>query len=148
VSRGWARAGDMAMVGDVAGRGQRRDVTAVHGALICKAQFGPAAVMANCVPPLMGPHSADRSDPNPVMMAVGVGPSLPLAGGTAPGGVPVRVLPAISPGVSEGMSAISGPRYSSSAVSSTKTRPTWSISRMSAERSSSSWCEVRLDDLH
>ena len=50
------------MVVDVAGRGQRRDVTAVHGAVIGQAQFGPAALMANCVPPLMGLHSADRGD--------------------------------------------------------------------------------------
>ena len=55
------------------GPDQRHDVTAVHGVLIRKAQFGPAALMANCVPPLMGLHSADRSDRNPAMVGVGVG---------------------------------------------------------------------------
>jgi hypothetical protein len=61
------------MVVDIAGRGQCRDVTAVHGAVIGKAQSGPAALMANCVPPLMGLHSADRSDRHPAMVGVGVG---------------------------------------------------------------------------
>jgi hypothetical protein len=46
-----------------AGRGQRRDVTAVHGAVVGKAEFGAAVVMANCVPPLMGLHSANRAMP-------------------------------------------------------------------------------------
>jgi hypothetical protein len=35
----------MGMVVDVAGRGQCRDVTAVHGALIGKAQFRPSALV-------------------------------------------------------------------------------------------------------
>jgi hypothetical protein len=61
------------MVVDVAGRGQGHDVTAVHRALIRQAQLGPAAVMANCVPPLMGLHSANRSDRHPAMVGVGVG---------------------------------------------------------------------------
>ncbi len=61
------------MVVDVAGRGQRRDVTAVHGAVIGQVHFGPAAVMADCVPPLMGLHSADRGDPDPAMVGVGAG---------------------------------------------------------------------------
>ena len=42
------------MVMDVAGRGQCRDVTAVHGAVIGQPQFGPAVLMANCVPSLVG----------------------------------------------------------------------------------------------
>jgi hypothetical protein len=41
------RAEDMAMVVDVAGRGQRRDVTAAHGALICQAQFGLAVLSSS-----------------------------------------------------------------------------------------------------
>jgi len=61
------------MVVDVAGRGQCRDVTAVHGAVIGQAQFGPAVLMADCVPPLMGLHSADRGDRDPAMVGVGVG---------------------------------------------------------------------------
>ena len=60
------------MVVDVAGRGQGHDVTAAHGALIRKAQFGPAAVMANCVLPLMGLHSANQR--------TSAGPSEELAG--------------------------------------------------------------------
>ena len=67
------RAEDMAVIVDVAGRGQRRDVTAVHGALICRAQFRPPTLMANCIPPLMGLHAADRSDCDPAMVGVGVG---------------------------------------------------------------------------
>src|SRR4029077_10370173 len=59
------RAEDMAMVVDVAGRGQGGDVPAVHGALIGKAQFRPPALMANRIPPLMGLHAADRSDRDP-----------------------------------------------------------------------------------
>ncbi len=61
------------MVVDVAGRGQCRDVTAVHGAVIGQAQFGPAVVVANCVPALVGLHAADRGDPDPAMVGVGVG---------------------------------------------------------------------------
>ncbi len=55
------RADDMAMVVNVAGRGQSRDITAVHGALIHKAQFGPATLMANCVPP---PATSESAQPN------------------------------------------------------------------------------------
>src|SRR5438309_383352 len=66
------RADDMAMVVDVAGRGQGGDITAVHGALIGKAQVGPAALVANRIPPLMGLHAADRSDGDPAMVGVGV----------------------------------------------------------------------------
>ena len=61
------------MVVDVPGRNQRRDVTAVHGAVVGKAQFGPAVFMADCVPPLMGLHSADRGDRNPALVGVGIG---------------------------------------------------------------------------
>ena len=73
MSRGWDPAEDMAMVVDVPGRDRRRYVTAVHGALICKAQFGTAAFMADPVPSLMGLHSADRGDRNPALVGVGVG---------------------------------------------------------------------------
>jgi hypothetical protein len=66
-------AGDVAMVVDVAGRSQGCDVTAMHGAVFGKAQFGPAPLMANCVPPLMGLDAADRSDRHPAMVGVGVG---------------------------------------------------------------------------
>ena len=55
------------------GGGQCRDVTTVHSAVIGKAQFGPAALMADCVPPLMGLHSSDRGDSDPAMVGVGVG---------------------------------------------------------------------------
>ena len=61
------------MVVDVAGRGQCCDVTAVHSAVIGKAQFGPAAFMANCIPPLMGLYAADRSDRHPAVVGVGIG---------------------------------------------------------------------------
>jgi len=63
----------MAVIVDIAGRGQCRDVTAGHGALICKAQVRPSTLMANCGPPLMRLHAAHRSDCNPAMMGVGVG---------------------------------------------------------------------------
>src|SRR5271165_7293100 len=63
----------MAMVVDVAGRSQRRDVTAVHGAFLCKAQFDAVALMANYVPPLMGLYSSDRSDRNPALVGVRIG---------------------------------------------------------------------------
>jgi hypothetical protein len=58
----------MAVIVDVAGRGQRRDVTAVHGAVVGKAEFGAAVVMANCVPPLMSLHAADRGNGHPAMV--------------------------------------------------------------------------------
>jgi hypothetical protein len=58
---------------DVAGRGQRRHVAAVHGAVIDEAQFRPAVLMAKGVPPLMGFHSMDRRDRNPAVVGVGVG---------------------------------------------------------------------------
>ena len=66
------RAEDMTMVVDVTGWGQCRDVTAAHGAVIGQPEFGLAAVMANCVPPLVGLDAADRSDRNPAMVGVGV----------------------------------------------------------------------------
>jgi hypothetical protein len=71
--RAGTRAEDVAMVVDVAGWGQGCDVTAVHGALIGKAQVRPAALMANGIPPLMGLNAADRSDCDPAMVGVGVG---------------------------------------------------------------------------
>ena len=46
----------------VPGWDQRRDVTAVQGALGGQAQFGPAVLMADRVPPLMGFHPVDRGD--------------------------------------------------------------------------------------
>ena len=51
---------DMAVVVDVAGRDQRCHVTAPHGAVLYKSQFGPAVFMPDRVPPLMGFHPADR----------------------------------------------------------------------------------------
>ena len=80
-----------------------------------------------------GSPPADRGDRDPAMVGVGVGHH-PSGGGTAPRGDPVGLDEPFPPGRLEGISAISGPRYSSSAASSTKTRPTWSISRMSAEQ--------------
>ena len=56
------------MVVDVAGRSQCCDVTAVHGPVIGKAQFGLASLVANCVPPLMSLDAADRSDRHPAMV--------------------------------------------------------------------------------
>jgi hypothetical protein len=63
----------MAVVVDVAGRSQRRDVTAAHGTVIDQAQFGATAFMTNRVPPLMGLNSADRGDRHPAMVGVGIG---------------------------------------------------------------------------
>ena len=59
------------MVVDVARRSQCCDVTAVHGPVIGKAQFGLASLVANCVPPLMSLDAADRSDRHPAMVGVG-----------------------------------------------------------------------------
>jgi hypothetical protein len=62
----------MAMIVDVAGRDQCRDVAAGHGAVIFKAQLGPAVLMADRVPPLMSLYTPDRSDRDPAMVGVGV----------------------------------------------------------------------------
>ncbi len=71
--RAGTRAGDMTVVVDVSGRDQRRHVTAVKGALLRKVHLGPAALMADRVPPLMGLHPADWSDTDPAAVGVGVG---------------------------------------------------------------------------
>ena len=71
--RAGTRAKDMAVVVDVAGRDQRRHVTAPHGAVLYEAQLSPAVLMADGVPALMGLNSADRGDRNPAMVGVGVG---------------------------------------------------------------------------
>jgi hypothetical protein len=67
------RAENMAVVVDVAGRGQRHDVAAVHGAVIGQVQFGPAVVVADGVPALVGLHAADGGDRDPAVVGVGVG---------------------------------------------------------------------------
>ena len=81
----------MAMVVDVAGRGQCRDVTAAQGAVIREAQFGPATLMANCVPPLMGLHPADRGDAHPAMA------------GACPCARHGPIVPTQSPGTGQGI---------------------------------------------
>src|SRR6185437_887446 len=128
----------MAMVVDVAGRGECRDVTAVHGPVVGQAQFGPAVLMADCVPPLMGLHPADGGDRDPAMVGVGVAITPSGRWNSTRRGPRSGLISHVPPADSEGISAISGLKYSSSAASSTKTRPTWSISRTPAERTSSS----------
>ena len=61
------------MIVDVAGRGQCRDVTAVHGTVIGQAQGRLPGLIANRLPPLVGLHPANWGDPNPAMVGVGVG---------------------------------------------------------------------------
>jgi hypothetical protein len=61
------------MIVDVAGRGQCRDVTAAHGAVLSQAQSWLPGLIANCLPPLMGLDAADRGYRHPAMMGVGVG---------------------------------------------------------------------------
>jgi len=73
VSRGWGPCRGHGRGCGCRRAGQCRDVTGVHGVLICQTQYSPATLIANCVPPLMGLHSADRGDPNPAMVGVGVG---------------------------------------------------------------------------
>jgi hypothetical protein len=53
----------MAMIVDVAGRDQCRDVTAGHGAVIFKVQLGPAVLMADRVPPLMSLYTRTGAIP-------------------------------------------------------------------------------------
>jgi hypothetical protein len=49
----------MAMVVHVPGRNQGRHVARDQRALLYKAQADPVAVLADCIPPLMGLHPAD-----------------------------------------------------------------------------------------
>jgi len=86
------------MVVDVAGRSQCCDVTVVHGAVIGKAQFGPAALMTNYVPPLMGLDAADRSDRHPAMVGVGVGHHPLWAVEQYQAGTPFGLYQPLSPG--------------------------------------------------
>jgi hypothetical protein len=88
----------MAMIVDVAGRDQRRDVTAGHGAVIFKVQLGPAVLMADRVPSLMSLYTPDRSDPDPAMVGVGVShyPLWPMEQYQA--GTPFRLDQPLPPG--------------------------------------------------
>ena len=58
----------MAMVVHVPGRDQGRRIAMDKGALIREAQLGPAAGMADRIPPLVGLHPADRGDPDPAIV--------------------------------------------------------------------------------
>jgi len=62
----------MTMIVHVAGRNQRRHITATQGPLLRQAQLGPSVLMADGVPPLVGLHPADGCDANPAAMGVGV----------------------------------------------------------------------------
>jgi hypothetical protein len=62
----------MTMVVHVAGRNQRRHITAAQGALLRQVQLGPSVLMADGIPPLVGLHPADGCDANPASMGVGV----------------------------------------------------------------------------
>jgi hypothetical protein len=79
--------------------------------------------MADCVPSLVGLHSADRGDRNPALVGVGVGhhPLGPVEQHEAR--TPFGLDQPLPPAHSEGIPAISGPRYSWSAASSTRSRP-------------------------
>ena len=74
------------------------DVTAGHGAVIFKAQLGPAVLMADCVPPLMSLYAPDRSDPDPAMLGMGVShyPLWPVKQQQA--GTPFRLNEPLPPG--------------------------------------------------
>jgi hypothetical protein len=53
----------MTMVVNVPGRVQRRHVAAAKGALVRKAQFGPAVLMANRFPLMMSLHTRTGATP-------------------------------------------------------------------------------------
>jgi hypothetical protein len=136
--RAGTRAENMAVVVDVAGRSQRRDVTAAHGTVIDQAQFGAIAFMANCVPALMvlTPRTGAIATQQWWEWAEAITPS--GRWNSTRRGPRSGLISQLPPADSEGIFAISVPRYSLSAASSTKSCRTWSISRMSPERSSSS----------
>src|SRR6266851_1685442 len=67
-----ASAGDMTMVVHILRRDQRRHITAPQDAFVRQAQLRPAALVGNRVPSLMSLHPADRGDPDPATVGVGV----------------------------------------------------------------------------
>ena len=70
--RAGARSGGMAVVVHVPGRHQGRHIAMNKGTLVREAQLGPAASMADRIPPLMGLHPADRGDAHPATVRMGV----------------------------------------------------------------------------
>jgi hypothetical protein len=129
------RTDNMAMVVDVRGRTSVATSPRCMACSLARRSSARPSFTADCVPSPMGLHSADRGDRNPALVGMGVGHHSLGPVEQYQAGLRSGWTSHFPPADAEGIAVISGPRYSSSAASSTKSRPTWSMSRMPAERS-------------